>query len=156
MFNTPSIVLVAPEIPGNTGTIGRTCVALDFNLVLIKPLGFDLSEKEVRRAGLDYWKYVRCHVFESFEEFLLQNKPDPEQMFFFSKRAERNYFQAAFSKNSVLIFGSETKGLPDKILSQYQDQTYSLPMYSDKIRSLNLANAATAVAYEVVRHMHFT
>ncbi|HAZ11927.1 MAG: tRNA (uridine(34)/cytosine(34)/5-carboxymethylaminomethyluridine(34)-2'-O)-methyltransferase TrmL [Bdellovibrionales bacterium GWA2_49_15] len=155
MFSRPAIVLVAPEIPGNTGTIGRTCVGLDFDLVLIRPLGFDISEKEVRRAGLDYWKYVRCHIFESFEEFLLQTKPDPANLFFFSKRAEKTYFHAPFTANSVLIFGSETKGLPESILSSYQNQTYSLPMYSDKIRSLNLANAATAVAYEVVRQMHF-
>ena len=154
MFNRPSIVLVAPEIPGNTGTIGRTCVALDFDLVLIKPLAFDISEKAVRRAGLDYWKDVRCHQFESFDDFLLKVGPAPDQLFFFSKRAEKTYFHAPFSAHSVLIFGSETKGLPSILQSKYQERSYSLPMYSDKIRSLNLANAATAVGYEVIRQIH--
>ena len=97
MFNRPSIVLVAPEIPGNTGTIGRTCVALDFDLVLIKPLAFDISEKAVRRAGLDYWKDVRCHQFESFDDFLFKVGPAPELLFFFSKRAEKTYFHAPFN-----------------------------------------------------------
>ncbi|MBI2522181.1 MAG: tRNA (cytidine(34)-2'-O)-methyltransferase [Bdellovibrio sp.] len=156
MFKRPSIVLIAPEIPGNTGTIGRTCLALDFDLVLIKPLAFDISEKAVRRAGLDYWKHVRCHLFESFEDFLVKVAPSLEQLFFFSKSAEKNYYRAPFSTNSILIFGSETKGLPAALISQNQERIYSLPMYSDKIRSLNLANAATAVAYEVIRHIHFS
>lgn len=149
-----SIVLHSPEIPGNTGSIGRTCIALNLRLILIKPLGFDLSEKALRRAGLDYWKYVNLTVFENFEEYL--QKENPESMFFFSKTSPKNYFEAPFTSNCHLIFGSETKGLPPDILSEYASQTYSLPMYSEKVRSLNLSNVATAVAYEALRQINFS
>lgn len=149
-----SIVLHSPEIPNNTGSIGRTCLALDLRLILIKPLGFDLSEKALRRAGLDYWKHVNLSIYENFEEYL--EKENPSSMFFFSKTSPQNYFSAPFSLNCHLIFGSETKGLPQEILSLYSSQTYSLPMYSDKVRSLNLSNVATAVAYEVLRKVNFS
>ena len=149
------IVLVAPEIPGNTGSIGRTCVALNLELILIKPLAFDISEKAVRRAGLDYWKYVHLKTYENFEEFLANENPPKEKLFFFSKFAKKNLFEAAFTENCYLIFGSETKGLPKSILEKYRDSLYSLPMYSEHIRSLNLSNAATAVAYEALRQISF-
>jgi len=149
-----SIVLHSPEIPGNTGSIGRTCIALNLRLILIKPLGFDLSEKALRRAGLDYWKHVNLTVYENFQEYL--EKENPTSMFFFSKTSSQNYFQAPFSSNCHLIFGSETKGLPPEILTQYASHTYSLPMYSEKVRSLNLSNVATAVAYEVLRQISFS
>jgi tRNA (cytidine/uridine-2'-O-)-methyltransferase len=149
-----SIVLHSPEIPGNTGSIGRTCIALNLRLILIKPLGFDLSEKALRRAGLDYWKHVNLTVFENFEEYLEKEKP--ASMFFFSKTSHQTYFSAPFVPNCHLIFGSETKGLPQEILTQYASHTYSLPMYSDKVRSLNLSNVATAVAYEALRQISFS
>lgn len=149
-----SIVLVRPDIPGNTGSIGRTCVALNLRLILIKPLGFDLSEKSLRRAGLDYWKYVDLKVYDSFEDYLEEEKP--LDLFFFSKTVEQNYFQANYTKDCHLIFGSETKGLPKPIMEKYQSQTYSLPMYSEHIRSLNLSNAATAVAYEALRQLDYS
>jgi tRNA (cytidine/uridine-2'-O-)-methyltransferase len=147
------IVLIAPEIPGNTGSIGRTCVALDLELILIKPLAFDISEKAVRRAGLDYWKYVSLKTYESFAEFLEQEKPELNQMHFFSKTAKSTLFEKKFRKNCYLIFGSETKGLDPQILTDYQTQLVSLPMYSEHIRSLNLSNAATAAAYEALRQI---
>jgi tRNA (cytidine/uridine-2'-O-)-methyltransferase len=147
------IVLVAPEIPGNTGSIGRTCVALDLELILIKPLAFDISEKAVRRAGLDYWKHVSLKTYESFAQFLEQEKPELNQMHFFSKTAKSNLFEKKFSKDCYLIFGSETKGLDPQILTDYQAQLVSLPMYSEHIRSLNLSNAATAAAYEALRQI---
>ena len=149
-----SIVLYAPEIPGNTGSIGRTCLALDIDLVLIKPYGFDLSEKSVRRAGLDYWKYVRLTEFESFDDFIKEKSPTGENLFLFSKTGEKNYFEAPFQEDSYLIFGSETKGLPRNILEKYHEHAYKLPMFNDHVRSLNLSNVATAVGYECLRKLN--
>jgi tRNA (cytidine/uridine-2'-O-)-methyltransferase len=149
------IVLVAPEIPGNTGSIGRTCVALDLELILIKPLAFDISEKAVRRAGLDYWKYVNLKTYENFTEFIEKENPIPEKMFFFSKTVKKNLFEAKFTQDCYLIFGSETKGLPKEVMTKYHDLLITLPMYSEHIRSLNLSNAATAAAYEALRQIIF-
>ena len=147
------IVLVAPEIPGNTGSIGRTCLALDLELILIKPLGFDISEKAVRRAGLDYWKHVSIKTYENFQDFLDHEKPSIDQMFFFSKTVKKTLFEAKFKADCYLIFGSETRGLGDEILETYADSIVCLPMYSEHIRSLNLSNAATAAAYEALRQI---
>lgn len=149
------IVLVAPEIPGNTGSIGRTAVALDLELILIKPLAFDIDEKAVRRAGLDYWKYVKLKIYESFEDFLEQEKPAPEKMFLFSRFATKPLFKVDITKDSYLIFGSETKGLSAEIKDHFSAQLVTLPMNSEHIRSLNLANAATAAAYEALRQIDF-
>ena len=149
------IVLVAPEIPGNTGSIGRTCVALNLELILIKPLAFDISEKAVRRAGLDYWKHVNIKTYENFEDFIINEKPEMDQMFFFSITAKKSIFEAQFNKDCYLIFGSETRGLDDKILKNYSEKLIALPMYSEHIRSLNLSNAATAASYEVIRQLNF-
>jgi tRNA (cytidine/uridine-2'-O-)-methyltransferase len=146
-----TIVLVGPEIPGNTGSIGRTCVALSARLVLIKPIAFDISEKAVRRAGLDYWKHVQLTVCEDWNDFLQQLQPDLNQLFFTSRFAEKTIYQADLTQNPFLIFGSETKGLPSDLQEQYKSQLYSLPTFSDQIRSLNLANAATTIAFEAVR-----
>jgi tRNA (cytidine/uridine-2'-O-)-methyltransferase len=151
MFN---IVLHSPEIPGNTGSIGRTCIALNLRLILIKPLGFDLSEKALRRAGLDYWKHVNLSIYENFQEYL--EKENPKSIFFFSKTSPKVYFEAPFEKDCHLVFGSETKGLPLEILSKFAPQTYCLPMFSDKVRSLNLSNVATTVAYEALRQINFS
>ncbi len=150
------IVLFEPLIPGNTGSIGRTCVGLDLELCLIKPLGFDLSEKEVRRAGLDYWKYVQIKTFENWEDFLEKENPPASDLFFLSKFAKKTYYQAPYHKDCYLVFGSEVKGLPQKIHEAYPDQFYGLPMYSEHIRSLNLSNVATAVAYEALRKIEFS
>ncbi|MBD66382.1 MAG: tRNA (uridine(34)/cytosine(34)/5-carboxymethylaminomethyluridine(34)-2'-O)-methyltransferase TrmL [Halobacteriovoraceae bacterium] len=149
-----NIVLVAPEIPGNTGSIGRTCVALGLRLILIHPFGFDLSEKAVRRAGLDYWKFVDLKEYHSFEEFLEHEAPLRSQLYFFENHQEQHIYQAEFSENSYLIFGSETKGLAQEIYQDYKDRMYALPMFSENIRSLNLSNAATTVAYECLRQLN--
>jgi tRNA (cytidine/uridine-2'-O-)-methyltransferase len=153
MENKPNfkIVLYAPDIPGNTGSIGRTCVALGVELILIKPYGFDLSEKAVRRAGLDYWKYVQITEYENFNEFLEAEQPSREDLIFFENHHEKTHYDATYKKGCYLIFGSETKGVDKTILKEYQDRIFSLPMYSDKIRSLNLSNAATAGIYECLR-----
>ncbi len=150
------IVLVAPEIPGNTGSIGRTCVALDLELILIKPLAFDIDEKAVRRAGLDYWKYVNLKIFESWEDFIAKENPSNDQLFLFSRFATKPLFHAELKKDCYLVFGSETKGLDSKIKDQFKNQLVTLPMNSEHIRSLNLANAATAAAYEALRQISFS
>jgi tRNA (cytidine/uridine-2'-O-)-methyltransferase len=149
------IVLVAPEIPGNTGSIGRTCVALDLELILIKPLAFDISEKAVRRAGLDYWKHVNLKIFENFDEFIENENPRDQDLFFFSRFATHTMFETKITKDCYLIFGSETKGLPKELMDKYQATLIKMPMYSEHIRSLNLSNVATAAAYEAIRQLEF-
>ncbi len=141
------IVLHCPEIGGNAGSIGRTCLALNAQLILIKPYGFDIDEKAVRRAGLDYWKHIKILEFNSWNEFLELQKPNLNELFFIETKAKKSIYQAAFTNSCYLIFGSETKGLPENLIKQYEDQIYELPMFSSHIRSLNLSNAATAAAY---------
>ncbi len=145
------IVLFAPDIPGNTGSIGRTCVAMGIELILIKPYGFDISEKAVRRAGLDYWKYVQLTEYDSFDEFLEKENPAREKLFILENNVDQNYYDAGYTEGCYLIFGSETKGMPKEYYETYKDRMFHMPMYSDKIRSLNLSNAATAAAYECLR-----
>ena len=146
------IILVNPEIPWNTGAIGRTCVALNMELVIIKPTSIDLAnDAAVKRSGLDYWEHVKLTICENWQDFLEKFKPMPEQLFFHSTKAEKLYFDAPYSANSFLIFGSETKGLPEFYHTSYPQNFYKLPMFSPHIRSLNLANTATAVAMEAVR-----
>jgi tRNA (cytidine/uridine-2'-O-)-methyltransferase len=151
--NKFKIVLFAPEIPGNTGSIGRTCVALNLELILIKPYGFDIDEKAVRRAGLDYWKHVQLKEFESWEDFLLKERPDRNKLFFFENNGSNLHYEAQYSEGCYLIFGGETRGIPYEVEEEYHSQIYRLPMYSDEIRSLNLSNVVTAVAYECLRHI---
>lgn len=149
------IVLYAPDIPGNTGSIGRTCVALNLELILIKPYGFDLSEKAVRRAGLDYWKYAKIKEYENWEDFLEKEQPERDSLFMYSITKERLHYDAKYTKDCYLIFGSETKGFPKHIFDDYEERIYKVPMYSEHIRSLNLSNVATAVAYEALRQIEF-
>ncbi len=142
------IVLFAPEIPGNTGSIGRTCLALNLELILIKPYGFEIDEKAVRRAGLDYWKFVQIREFESWEDFLIRENPEKNKLLFFENNGATSFFEAPYSKDCYLIFGGETKGIPYQVEVDFKKQIYNLPMYSPHIRSLNLSNVATAVAYQ--------
>ncbi|MEX3014168.1 tRNA (cytidine(34)-2'-O)-methyltransferase [Gymnodinialimonas hymeniacidonis] len=146
------VVLVHPEIPGNTGTIGRTCVALDLELILIHPLGFDLSEKSVRRAGLDYWKHVRLTEYDSWADFVTDRAPTEDRLFLFEDDgAGGSVYAPDYPPDAYLVFGKETKGLPPEVLEGRGDRTFFLPMTSPHIRSLNLANAATAVIYQAMR-----
>jgi tRNA (cytidine/uridine-2'-O-)-methyltransferase len=147
------IVLFAPEIPGNTGSIGRTCVALNLELILIRPYGFEIDEKAVRRAGLDYWKHVQLREFDSWEDFLLKERPQKEKLIFFENSGDRLHYEAPYSPDCYLIFGGETKGIPYDVEEENRSRIYRLPMYSEVIRSLNLSNVATTVAYECLRHM---
>jgi tRNA (cytidine/uridine-2'-O-)-methyltransferase len=146
------IVLFAPEIPGNTGSIGRTCVALNLELILIKPYGFEIDEKAVRRAGLDYWKFVQIREFESWEDFLIKEQPKREKLLFFENTGGKLHYEAPYSHDCYLLFGGETRGFPYQVEDEYKSNFYRLPMFSENIRSLNLSNVATTVAYECMRH----
>ena len=145
------IVLVTPEIPYNTGAIGRTCVALDLELILIKPYGFSLEEKAVRRAGMDYWKHVQLSQFDSWDAFVADRKPQRESLYFFEQYGAQSVYDPEYQQDGYLVFGCESKGLPASVLEGMEDRTFSLPMRSPLVRSLNLANVATAVVYQAMR-----
>ena len=147
-----NIVLVEPEIPQNCGNIARTCAATGCRLHLIRPLGFDISEKAVRRAGLDYWKDVEVLDYENLQDFF--NKNEVKQMWCLSTKAPRGYTEAAFEENCYLFFGKETKGLPEDFLAEHYAQCIRIPMLPDT-RSLNLSNAVAITVYEALRQMNF-
>ena len=144
------IVLVCPEIHWNTGNIGRTCIGTGATLHLIKPLGFSLDSPFLKRAGLDYWQHVDLHVWDDFEVFLQGAAPQKEEILLFSKNGTTPYWQMPTMKRMFLVFGSETKGLPEPILNTYRSAVYSIPI-TDKIRSLNLSSATGIVLYETLR-----
>jgi tRNA (cytidine/uridine-2'-O-)-methyltransferase len=144
------VVLVEPEIHWNTGNAGRSCLAAAASLHVVEPLGFSLDEREVRRAGLDYWKHVDLNVWKNWPAFESQ-LAELGEPFFFSTKATRMYWDAEYSANSVLVFGPETRGLPDSILTRYADRLYKLPIASPHVRSLNLSTCVGIVLYEVLR-----
>ena len=148
-----NIVLYTPQIPWNTGAIGRTCVALDARLILIHPINFSLDDKYLRRAGMDYWPHLQLTEYDNWQQFLEQESPSVQQLFFLSAKVNTPYYEAHFSRGDYLVFGSETSGLPEEIHENYADRLFTLPMPSRKVRSLNLANTATAVAYEALRQI---
>lgn len=147
-----NIVLVEPEIPANTGNIARTCAATRSRLHLIKPLGFDISEKAVRRAGLDYWHMVDISVYENTQEFFEKN-PGGEYWLTTTK-AKKTYTDAHFSDGCYLLFGKETAGLPEELRSRFPEQCIRLPMRYDA-RSLNLSNSVAIICYEALRQIGF-
>ena len=147
-----NIVLVEPEIPQNCGNIARTCAATGAVLHLIRPLGFDISEKAVRRAGLDYWHLVEVKDYENMEDFFSKN--DVRQMWCLSTKAPRSYTQAHFQDGCYLFFGKETKGLPENFLEAHRDCCIRLPM-RDCARSLNLSNSVAITVYEALRQLDF-
>ena len=151
-----NIVMVEPEIPQNTGNIARTCAATGTKLHLVHPLGFDISEKAVRRAGLDYWDKVEIEEHESFEEFLNKYKPEEHNMFFATTKGKHVYSDPEYGKMEevFILFGKETKGLPEGILQKYIDQTIRIPM-RPTLRSLNLYNSVAIVVFEVLRQKNF-
>jgi tRNA (cytidine/uridine-2'-O-)-methyltransferase len=145
------VVLVYPEIHWNTGNAGRTCLAAGATLHLIEPLGFSLSEREVKRAGLDYWEHVDLRVWRSWEEFE-RELPSLGEPFFFSTKATRLFWDAPLgADNVVLIFGRETGGLPPELHERYRDRFVTMPMTSTVIRSLNLSTSVGIAVYEVLR-----
>ena len=147
-----NIVLVEPEIPQNCGNIARTCAATGCRLHLIRPLGFDISEKAVKRAGLDYWHLVEVKDYENLDDFFQKN--DVKQMWCLSTKAPRCYTEARFSDECYLFFGKETKGLPEEFLEQHRETCVRLPMRS-QARSLNLSNAVAITVYEALRQLEF-
>ena len=146
------IVLVNPEIPHNTGSIGRTCVALDLELILIKPYGFSLDETSVMRAGTRYWKHVQLSQYDSWQSFLKYRRPLRDNLYFFEEDGVQSFYSPVYDREAFLIFGRESKGLPMSILSGMDDRIFRVPMRSQLVKSLNLANVATAVAYQALRN----
>jgi tRNA (cytidine/uridine-2'-O-)-methyltransferase len=146
------VVLVYPDIHWNTGNAGRTCLAAGATLHLIEPLGFSLDDSRVKRAGLDYWEHVALKVWPDWKAFAAQ-LPSLGEPYFFSTKATRSFWDAPLGASSgvVLIFGSETAGLPAELHEQYRDRFVGMPILSPRVRSLNLSNAVAIAAYEVLR-----
>ena len=147
-----NIVLVEPEIPQNCGNIARTCAATGSVLHLVKPLGFDISEKAVKRAGLDYWHLVDVRVYENLEDFFSRN--EVRQMWCLSTKAPRYYTEVAYEDGCYLLFGKETKGLPEDFLEAHRECCVRIPMRSEA-RSLNLSNAAAITVFEALRQLSY-
>ncbi len=148
-----NIVLVAPSIPPNTGNVSRLCAATGSRLHLVEPLGFDVSDRAVRRAGLDYWDAVDLNVYPDFATFLEKNSGG--RKFFFSTAGSKIFHDADFQPGDYFIFGNETFGLPDKILEQQPpEQILNIPIRLDNVRSLNLSNCAAIVLYEALRQIN--
>lgn len=147
-----NVVLVAPEIPQNTGNIARTCAATGSRLHLIRPLGFDISESAVRRAGLDYWHLVEVCVYDSLDDFFAKN--DVGQMRLFSTKAPRAYTEADYADGCYLFFGRETRGLPEDFLEAHYESCVRIPMRSEA-RSLNLSNSVAVGVFEALRQLNF-
>lgn len=144
-----NIVLINPEIPFNTGNIGRTCVATNTPLHLVGKLGFKIEEKEIRRSGLDYWAKLKYTLYPDFEDFLTKI-PKEARLFFFSTKGEKNLWDIRFEKDDYLLFGSESCGLPKHLYTEYKDHLYKIPMPGE-IRSLNLSTSAAICLYEALR-----
>ena len=151
-----NIVMVEPEIPQNTGNIARTCAAIGAKLHLVHPLGFSISEREVKRAGLDYWDKLEIEEHDSLEKFLEKYKPEENNMYYSTTKGKHVYSDVDYSKMDevFLLFGKETKGLPEDLLFKYIDNTIRIPM-RETLRSLNLSNSVAIVAYEVFKQNGF-
>ena len=147
-----NIVLLEPEIPANTGNIGRTCVATDAHLHLIRPLGFSLDEKQLKRAGLDYWSELDVTVYEDYSDFLSKN--EGAKVYFATTKGHRVYTQAHYEPDCYIMFGKESAGIPEEILREHEDTCVRIPMIGE-MRSLNLSNAVAIVAYEALRQLDF-
>lgn len=146
-----NIVLVEPEIPNNTGNIGRLSLAAGANLHLVKPFGFELDDSRVKRAGLDYWKHISLTIYESIDDFYLKNQN--KKMVYFSSHASKEFWNITYQDDLFLIFGKESKGLPKELIELNLENTYRIPLFSEHIRSINLANAVSIVVYEGIRSM---
>ena len=151
-----NIVMVEPEIPQNTGNIARTCAATGGKLHLVKPLGFQLSDKYLKRAGLDYWDKLDIEEHDSLEKFLEKYEPEKNNMYFVTTKGKNVYSKVDYSKMEevFLLFGKETKGLPEDLLKKYINNTVRIPM-RETLRSLNLSNSVAIVIYEVLRQTDF-
>lgn len=146
-----NIVLIEPEIPNNTGNIGRLSLASGSVLHLVKPFGFELTDARLKRAGLDYWKHISVKTYNSLEDFLSININ--EKMVFLSAGADKNYTEIDYEDNLFFVFGKESVGLPNKLLGNNSDKLFKIPIYSPHVRSLNLANAVSVVVFEGLRSL---
>ena len=147
-----NIVLIEPEIPNNTGNIGRLSLATDSNLHLVKPFGFEIDDTRLKRAGLDYWKHINLFIYENIEDFYKKNPTT--KMAYFSSHGEKTHWDINYEDNLFLVFGKESVGLPESITSKNIDKLYKIPLFSEHIRSLNLANAVSVVVYEGLRSIN--
>lgn len=148
-----NIVLVEPEIPQNTGNISRTCAATHSSLFLVRPLGFEITDKHLKRAGLDYWQYLDLHYLDGVDE-LFEKYYNGDNFYFMSTKGKKVYSDVKFKDGDFLIFGKETHGLPEPLLKKYYDKTLRIPMYAD-LRSLNLSNSVAITLYEALRQNGF-
>lgn len=146
-----NIVLIEPEIPMNTGNIGRLSLASGSALHLVKPFGFELTDARLKRAGLDYWKHIDVIIYESIDEFFEIN--NDKNMVYLSSSGEQNYSSIEYTNNMFLVFGKESVGLPKNIITENADKLYKIPIYSNHVRSLNLANAVSIVVYDGLRNI---
>jgi tRNA (cytidine/uridine-2'-O-)-methyltransferase len=147
------VVLHQPEIPQNTGNIARTCVAVDAKLWLIRPLGFRMDNQRMKRAGLDYWPHLEWEIADSWDQF--QAASGPQRLWYFSKSAPNIYTDVTYQPGDFLVFGGETRGLPNSVLLGNSDQTLRIPT-SDRVRSLNLSNAVAIAVYEAIRQWNYS
>lgn len=146
-----NIVLIEPEIPTNTGNIGRLSLASGSNLHLVKPFGFEITDARLKRAGLDYWQYLQVHIYENIEEFYAKNAD--KKMVYLTSKSDKLYTEIPFEDELFLVFGKESVGLSEEITEANTEQLYTIPMFSEHIRSLNLANAVSIVVYEGIRRL---
>jgi tRNA (cytidine/uridine-2'-O-)-methyltransferase len=144
-----NIVLVEPEIPNNTGNIGRLSLASGSTLHLIQPFGFELSDSRLKRAGLDYWQHLDVQVYDSLESFMTLHTD--AHFVFLSSKGKKPHYEIDYQDNMFLVFGKESVGLPEHLLSLYPDRLFRIPIFSDHIRSLNLANAVSIIVYDGIR-----
>ena len=146
-----NIVLYEPEIPQNTGNIARMCVSNDLCLHLIEPLGFEISDKYLKRSALDYWQFLELKVYKNWQDFLEQNKD--MRFWLLTTKSKKSYWDVEFKENDFLIFGPETRGLPEELLKEFHEQAITVPMRSKNARSLNLASTTQTVFYEAYRQL---
>ena len=147
-----NIVLIEPEIPTNTGNIGRLALASGSTLHLVKPFGFEINDARLKRAGLDYWKHISVKIYENINDFLSIN--NDENMVYLSSSAEKSYCSIEYKDNMFLVFGKESVGLSKNIITKNSDKLYKIPIHSNHVRSLNLANAVSIVVYEGLRNIN--
>ncbi len=153
------VVFVEPEIPPNTGNIARTCAATDSVLHLVKPLGFDIDDKALKRAGLDYWEYVKVEVHESLDDFMAKYGPDgtePHRLFLATTKGGQYYTDVQYQDEDMLLFGRETRGLPKPFIAAHSSHAIRIPMSANtRLRSFNLANSANIILFEALRQLGF-
>ena len=149
-----NIVLLEPEMPSNTGNIGRTCVATDTALHLIEPLGFTLNEKKIKRAGLDYWNKLKLYIYSDFEDFLEKNPKAKTRLYMATTKAEKTYSEVSYEEDDYIMFGKESAGIPEEILIRDKESCIRIPMWGD-MRSLNLSNSVSIILYEAYRQLGF-